>query len=104
MKIYAIHHSYGVDGGFGDYVDADNLISVVSTKEEAIRWCKKHERPEIYDRPYDDLDCGTLYVEEIEVMDHLHDIENPDWHPWHCNIDVNSNAKIIYKTEYIFED
>ena len=66
-KIYTVTHVYGQDGGFGDYVECSDLVCVCSTKEKAEEIVNKYAKPHIYDRPYDDLDCGRLNIEEIEL-------------------------------------
>jgi len=100
MKVYAIHHQYGEDGGYGDCVPIDELIAITSTAEEAIRWCKKHENPHVYEKPYAELECGYLYVEEIDVLDHLKDYDKVNWNP-HTSEEgerVSLESQVIYCT------
>ena len=67
MKVFAVFHDYGTDGGFGDYVPVSDLIAIFSSREKAEEFVKKFSKPHIYDRPYCDLDCGNLQIGEVTV-------------------------------------
>lgn len=67
MKVFEVFHNYGTDGGFGDYVAVSDKIATFSSRERAEDFVKKFSKPHIYDKPYADLDCGNLQIEEVQV-------------------------------------
>lgn len=74
-KLWNIFHSYGTDGGFGDYVLQENLAGTVEATDEEIKeYLEKWNKPEIYDTPYDELDCHNVTAEEI-IVKKLHELE-----------------------------
>ena len=68
-NMYLIIHRYDVDGGFGDAVSVEDVVGFIDTKEEAEAYVKKWSNPRIYDKPYNDLYCGELYVREVKKVD-----------------------------------
>lgn len=68
-KLWNIYHCYGADGGFGDYVPQTvNVGTVEATEDEIKDFVDKWDQPEIYDKPYDELDCHHVYAEPVEVV------------------------------------
>lgn len=67
-KLWAIYHDYDVDGGFGDSIHETEMVGVVQATEEEIEaFIQKYDKPIIYDKPYDELYCHSVRVEEIEM-------------------------------------
>lgn len=71
MKAYMVVHTYGVDGGFGDYISQEDVIATFVRKVDAERFAEHFANPHVYDRPYAELDCGTLKVRELDILDTL---------------------------------
>ena len=69
MKIYVIEHCYDVDGGFGDAIPTRMSICAFKTKEQAEVFVSKNSNPHVYGHPYDDLYCGELEIEELDVYE-----------------------------------
>ena len=67
MTIYRVVHSYETDGGYGDAVRIEEPVATFLTREEADEVVKKYSKPHIYMKPYDELCCGLLEIEEEEV-------------------------------------
>ena len=67
-KIYVIKHIYDVDGGFGDAVAMEEVIGFCTSEEEAQKYVEKYQNEHVYDRPYSDLFCGELVVEELRKI------------------------------------
>lgn len=67
MKVYIVKHVYDVDGGFGDAIGEEDVLCGFASKAEAEAFVSAYERPHVYDRPYNDLWCGTLVVEELNM-------------------------------------
>lgn len=69
--MFVILHEYSVDGGYGDCIGTIDVIGFVQTKEEAKAYCDKHVNPHDYDNPDAYLICGTLYYNEVPLIDDL---------------------------------
>lgn len=67
--MYIIEHCFDVDGGFGDAVPVRTTIGCVETEEEANAYIEKWSNPEIYDKPYADLEHKRLEAKEIKPLD-----------------------------------
>lgn len=65
MSIFGVFHKYDTDGGFGDAIPQKELICIFETLEKAEEFKKKYEDPHVYDRPYAELECGELVIEEL---------------------------------------
>lgn len=63
--IFGVFHKYDTDGGFGDAIPQKELICIFETLEKAEEFKKKYEDPHVYDRPYAELECGELVIEEL---------------------------------------
>lgn len=85
--LYGVYHEYSVDGGFGDAIYETALVGLCYDKSLAEKWAKVHDINCVYDRPYSDLECGSLAVcslEEIPILtEENFETENP-WkgNPW----------------------
>lgn len=67
-KLYIIRHGYDVDGGFGDAIWREDVVGIVSaTRQEIDEFIKKFDKPAIYDIPYSELFCHTLYADEVSL-------------------------------------
>ena len=71
MKLYIIKHEFDVDGGFGDGVRKTEVVCLTLDKEKAEAFVEKYSDEHVYDKPYDELCCGGLYVEEQDIIDDL---------------------------------
>ena len=78
MTIYNVMHEYDTDGGFGDAVWQCDLLASFESEEDAKDFVSKYANPHVYDKPYADLSCGELVVEEVTIISHS---EYPDWEP-----------------------
>ena len=67
MKIYLIKHLYDVDGGFGDSISNETILGAFNDKETAEKYVEKWDNPHVYSKPYDELWCGHLKMQEIEI-------------------------------------
>ena len=74
MTIYLIIHEYDVDGGFGDAIGCEEVVTAFSTIEKANEFVKKYEKPRIYWKPYNNLYCGNLRIEEVGINEEPSDI------------------------------
>ena len=70
MKVYQVFHLYDVDGGFGDAVGQSEVIASFENKDDAIALCERLRNEHVYDKPYADLWCGCLAVEEFDIVSH----------------------------------
>jgi len=69
-KLYAIHHCYDEDGGFGDAIPQDNTVGfIMATEQEIQAFVQKWNQPEVYDRPFADLTCHSIWAEEVAISD-----------------------------------
>ena len=91
MKIYMVMHDYGVDGGFGDYIRESECVGTFECREDAEAFIKRFAKPHVYDVPYDDLDCGSLRIEETVVM------------PKGCNMDAIDSSEFWWLTNDVIE-
>lgn len=69
MKIYNVVHHYDVDGGFGDAIPKSKVLYIFSNKAEAEKFVEKYNNPHCYRKPYSELWCGELVVEEKTIYD-----------------------------------
>lgn len=100
MKIYIVKHRYGVDGGFGDYVDNETTVCAFSNEEDAKLFCCTYSDVHVYDRPYAELDCGELFYEEMELVAHDEfDISKIKW-----VTDKNVSCPAPWDYEFVKED
>lgn len=65
MSKFGVFHIFDVDGGFGDAIGQQELICIFDTEEQANEFKTKFEKPHVYDRPYQCLECGKLEVKEL---------------------------------------
>ena len=65
MSKFGVFHIFDVDGGFGDAIGQQELICIFDTEEQANEFKTKFEKPHVYDRPYQALECGKLEVKEL---------------------------------------
>ena len=73
MKVYIVKHVYDVDGGFGDAIEKEDVLCGFTSKAEAEAFVRAYEKPHVYSRPYDDLWCGELVIEELTMAPPLVD-------------------------------
>lgn len=82
-KLYAIYHGYTQDGGYGDGIWAeDHVGTVYATEDEINAYIEKYNKPEVYEKPYDELTCHHVRAEEIVIADSLNDVKpygEDDW-------------------------
>ena len=75
-KVYIIKHEYDVDGGFGDAISREDVVGIVKCSEEDIKkFDEKYNKPEVYDSPYADLECHSIIIEEVTILD-ISDLES----------------------------
>ena len=67
MEVYIVKHEYEVDGGFGDAVGVSDVLCGFASKAEAEAFVRAYENPHVYDRPYAELTCGDLVIEELTM-------------------------------------
>lgn len=70
MTVYLVKHFYAVDGGYGDAIPNEDTVACFDNKEDADAFVEKYSNPHVYDRPYAELTCGDLDVEELTVLSH----------------------------------
>lgn len=68
MKVYIVKHEYDVDGGIGDAIGKEDVLCGFTSEAEAEAFVSAYEKPHIYDQPYDDLWCGNLVIEELNMI------------------------------------
>ena len=74
-KLWNIFHEYDVDSGMGGAMPIYDLVGTVeATEDEINRFIQKWNKPEVYDHPYDDLRCHTVYAKEVKFVD-LNELE-----------------------------
>lgn len=89
IKVFMVKHCYDEDGGFGDAVSKEECLMIFKKKEDAELFVRNFENPHIYEKPYDELECGRLKIDEVEVVDyenaaHIMEENNDCW--WRDNI------------------
>ena len=67
-KIYQVVHEFYTDGGFGDAIWQREVVAVFEDLDDAKAFVERFEKPHIYDKPYDNLWCGQLEIDEVNVM------------------------------------
>ena len=68
--LWAIYGGEDVDGGYGDAIPTSwHIATVLATEDEIEAFVKKWNKPEVYDIPYDSLECHRVYAERIEIVD-----------------------------------
>lgn len=67
MTVYIVKHVYDVDGGFGDAIGNEDVLCGFMDKSEAEAFVSKYSNRHVYDRPYNDLECGILVLEELNM-------------------------------------
>lgn len=83
MKIYKVTHFYEDDGGYGDAVGQEEVLALCSSMKDAKYIQKKLSNPHIYDRPYDNLICGQINIEEMEIVNDVNKfIKETKKHAW----------------------
>ena len=69
-KLWNIFHCYGTDGGFGDYIPQEDHVGTVEATEEEIKeFLEKWDKPEVYEKPYAELDCHAVRAVPVEVVE-----------------------------------
>ncbi len=90
MKIYQVMHEYTVDGGFGDAVLNQEVVAMFDNKQDAETFVERFSESRVYEKPYDELIYGELYMEEMTLISHKEfptymeslDKENLPWTKW----------------------
>lgn len=77
-KIYLVKHYFTVDGGYGDAIPNEEVVTSFENEEDAQAFVEKYKNDHVYDTPYNDLECGELAVEEMNVLSH-DDSQNIAW-------------------------
>ena len=67
MAVYIVKHVYEVDGGFGDAIGTEEVLCGFTNKAEAEAFVSAYSKPHVYRRPYDNLTCGELVIEELTM-------------------------------------
>ena len=67
MKVYIVKHEYDEDGGFGDAIAVSDVLCGFTNKAEAEAFVSAYSKPRVYDRPYADLWCGELVIDELNM-------------------------------------
>lgn len=86
MKVYQVLHGYETDGGFGDAVYCSDVVACFENENDAKAFCEKWDRTHVYEKPYDELECGTLFIQEMEFITHSEfNVENnPSHYGYHA--------------------
>ncbi|QHJ83589.1 MAG: hypothetical protein [Caudoviricetes sp.] len=66
-KCYVIVEEFDEDGGFGDAIPTETPVKVFTKKEDAEKYVNENNKPEIYDRPYDNLYAGGCHYIELDI-------------------------------------
>ena len=90
MTIYNVIHHYDVDGGFGDAIHETETLFSFESKADAEAFVAKYAFPHVWDKPYDELKCGELTIEEQEIIPVGTEVEFDvkDFSPWGCVNDL----------------
>ena len=75
MEIYRVIHDYDIDGGFGDAVSKQEIVTSFFNEEDAHAFIEKYEKPHVYDVPYSSLECGMLSVRAVQVYNSIEEFE-----------------------------
>ena len=67
-KIYQVVHEYDADGGFGDAIWQRDVVAVFENEDDAKAFVERFAKPHVYDKPYDYLCCGSLTINEVEIL------------------------------------
>lgn len=98
MKIYEIIHEFDEDGGFGDAIGEYESLGLFSSKQEAEKIVDAlSAKPLAYDRPYDTLYFGLVYIKERE-LDIPFDIHNTAYY------DLQARRERNIKNGWLKED
>ena len=69
-KVYLVFHEFTVDGGFGDAIPCEDFIMAFDNLEDAQTFVERFSKPHAYEKPYDTLYCGELFIRNIDVPTH----------------------------------
>lgn len=64
--MFGVFHLYDVDGGFGDAVSKSELVAICEDENLANEYAKNFDKTRVYDKPYAELECGTLVVKNLD--------------------------------------
>lgn len=79
-EIYLVLHCYECDGGFGDAISQETIVTAFSSKDKARTYARKWSKRHVYGAPFDELTCGTLRVQKVGVDTmSLNDKPEVDW-------------------------
>lgn len=67
-QLYLVQYHIDLDGGFGDAVETVKPVCLFRSENLANEYVKKHSKPEVYDRPYDELYRGKLSVVKVSLL------------------------------------
>lgn len=65
--VYVVFEDIDEDGGFGDAVRTKEAVTAFLSKESAEKYVKENDNKHVHEHPYDDLYCGGLHIEKVEV-------------------------------------
>lgn len=68
MSLYGVYHVYDVDGGFGDSIGQQDLITIFETEDEAKEYVERWTDPYTYEIPYAELTCGELRYKKLPAI------------------------------------
>ena len=107
-EIYEVYHCFDVDGGFGDAVYEESKVATFESKEDAETFVEKFKNPHVYDSPYADLNCGSLYVRKAKVISKGTDLDVIAFKRLEMSdFDLKEKMDIVFLFEYypvLFKD
>ena len=68
MKIYHVFVGYETDGGFGDAIPTQDLVTSFVDRKDAEAFVEKYSHEVETDNPYAVLTYGELFIEEGDLV------------------------------------
>ena len=75
-KAYVVMHEYDLDGGYGDAICSNEIISIFKNKTQAEEFAKRYENDHVYDTG---LCCGHLSVYALDLFEESEAVPEYEW-------------------------
>lgn len=70
MDVFQVIHDYDEDGGFGDAIPCSDVVATFKDEKDAKAFVEAFANPIVYDKPYNELNCGFLRINKVHVVEH----------------------------------